>query len=642
MLTLLLGSTHGWAQVCTGSLGDPVFTFDFGSGNEMKFPTTGYSFRGGSCPDDGQYSISKTETGCHDDTWHKVLKDHTGNDGYMMVINADAVAGKEFFSKETTIEGTNLGALCENTTYEFSAYILNLIKAGQFGFIEPKITFIIQTTTGEIIKQSDPTDIPPTGNPDGWEKYGVYFTTPPGVTTVVVKMVNNAPGGAGNDFLLDDIAFRACGPVIKAGIAGDVSVTQTNLCAGNPKTYTIKAEQPAGYANAKYQWQQNLNNGQGWKDMAGEESLSLTLDFPAGKPVGTYQYRLGVAEGGNIQSLNCRVYSNTVTIDITAYPDPPQLLPLNVCEGDPFTLTAAGGATYKWTGPNLPETSENPLVFANAGAGMQGRYTVEVISAAGCSTFRYVDVTVNQKPVIQLSNANPAVCSGDGVTISAFATDAKTYSWFPVSGLSNPNIANPVASPDVSTQYTVTVTANNGCVSTRTVLVTVKDRPVANAGEDKKIFEGQSVTLEGKASGSVLNYTWSPPDFLDDPHSLTPVATPPVNKTYTLTVTSDNDCGIAESSVFIRVYNKLVLPSAFTPNNDGVNDIWNIEALQTYPESIITIYTRDGKQVFRSKGYSKPWDGKFNGSPLPAGTYYYVIDLKNDTPTRSGWVMLMR
>jgi gliding motility-associated-like protein len=111
---------------------------------------------------------------------------------------------------------------------------------------------------------------------------------------------------------------------------------------------------------------------------------------------------------------------------------------------------------------------------------------------------------------------------------------------------------------------------------------------------------------------------------------------------YVLTVTPANGCSIDEDQVTVTVYEKIVIPSTFTPNNDGVNDIWNIEALETYPQGTITVFTRNGKQVFQSKGYGKPWDGKLNGALLPTGTYYYVIDLKNDTPKLSGWVLLVR
>jgi gliding motility-associated-like protein len=634
---LLFACGGAWAQVCNGSLGDPIVTEDFGSGSTPHFPLTTYSYSPGACPNDGSYSLAKMEVGCHDDTWHRVLKDHTGNDGYMMVVNASFAAG-EFFKYPL-----NLNVLCENTTYEFSAYILNLIKDGQSGFIRPNISFIIETPDGAELKRYDTGDIMETSDPDGWLKYGTFFTTPTGVTSVVIKMVNNAPGGSGNDLLLDDIAFRACGPIVQAGFSGDVNATEKKLCVGSVASYHITSTSPTGYSSPSYQWQQNIN-GSGWVDLPGRTSPSLDRDFGINDPAGTYQYRLGVAEGGNISSLNCRVYSTPVSINIEAYPNPPPLSPRSVCEGDVLTLTATGGATYAWTLPNGTESSANPLVIQSAFAADAGSYHVEVKSAAGCTTPQDVNVTVNPKPIISINQVRP-VCRGNSAQLSASVSGAGpySYSWLPVTGLSDAHIANPVVTPGVSNLYTLTVTDKvTNCASTGQVQVDVIDSPLANAGADKKIFEGQSIKLNGTATGDIATYSWNPPDYLDDPNSLTPVANPPHSITYSLTVTSGNGCGINTDSVFVRVFERIVIPNTFTPNNDGVNDIWNIEALETYPESTLFIYNRNGSQVFQSRGYSKPWDGKLSGDMLPAGTYYYIIDLKNGTPKLSGWVLLIR
>jgi len=640
-ILLLFAGTGAWAQA--GSLGDPVFTFDFGSGNTPLFPpATGYQYVAGSCPGDGQYSISKTETGCHDDTWHKVLKDHTGNDGYMMVVNADEEEGQKFF--EYTL---NPNTLCENTEYEFSAYILNLIKAGQSGFNRPNVSFVIEKPDGTPIGIAEGIEIPETSDPNGWVKYSRRFTAA-GVTSVRIKMINNAPGGPGNDLLLDDIAFRAYGPIVQAGIlndAGEISTIPGNHCVGISKRYIIKSS-PINNPTYNYQWQQNLN-GAGWTDITTPPETTPTLirDFPATQPAGSYQYRLGVAVGDNITSESCRVYSNTFTINVNPLPNPPEFQPRILCEGDLLSLPATGGSTYTWTLPDLSTTSQNPFIIPQVTAANAGRYMVEVKSAAGCPVVRYVDVTVNLKPVIDMEEIQPA-CKGVGVPLKASVhdagTDTYTYSWLPTTGLTDAGIANPTANPNITTDYTVTVTNNmTSCSDTRQVHVEILDVPVANAGSDKKIFEGQAVMLDGGEAGDVT-YSWSPTEYLDNPHSRTPTAKPPHTTPYVLTVTPANGCSIDVDEMIVTVYEKVVIPSTFTPNNDGVNDIWKIEALETYPDGVISIFTRNGKQVFQSRGYGKPWDGKFNGNPLPAGTYYYVIDLKNNTPKLSGWVLLVR
>ncbi|RYU86865.1 T9SS type B sorting domain-containing protein [Mucilaginibacter terrigena] len=631
------------AQGTAGSLGDPVVQEDFGSGDNPHYPNTSYPRVGGSCPNDGYYALAKTESGCHPDTWHSVLKDHTGNDGYMMIVNASASPG-EFYNQQTP------PLLCGGTTYEFSAYVKNLVVPAYAGSHEkPNLTFRIERLNGALIDSYDTGPIYETAGADDWQKVAKIFILPADVDAVVVKIINNAPGGTGNDLILDDIAFRAFGPVVQAGIAddaGQITTTAGNLCVGTSKTYTIKS-QLDNNPDYKYQWQQNLNDGTGWADLPGEESTTLVLPFPASKPVGIYQYRLGVAAGANITSVACRVNSNTTTINVNAYPVPAAIPPKAFCEGETLILTAAGGASYRWTGPNLPETSQNPLVIPNVSAANAGRYHVEVISAGGCSTPQDVDVTINIKPVVAIDPV-PPVCKGSATQLTATITNggasAFTYNWLPAAGLSDAHAANPLAGPAVSTTYTLTVTnMATGCQGSAQVQVDVLDVPVADAGTDKKIFEGQSVKLGGNASAdNVLSYSWSPPLYLDDPNTANPVANPPFDVHYLLTVTSANNCGIFTDEVFVRVFQKITIPSTFTPNNDGTNDLWNIEALETYPQAVISIFTRGGKQVFQSKGYSTPWNGKLNGKPLPAGTYYYTIDLKNDTPLRSGWVLLVR
>jgi gliding motility-associated-like protein len=88
----------------------------------------------------------------------------------------------------------------------------------------------------------------------------------------------------------------------------------------------------------------------------------------------------------------------------------------------------------------------------------------------------------------------------------------------------------------------------------------------------------------------------------------------------------------------------IVIPNTFTPNDDGVNDLWNISALAFYPNNVVNVYDRSGALVFHSSGYNKPWDGTFNGNKLPTGTYYYIIsvEMSKNTQTLSGPVSVIR
>ena len=617
-------------------MGDPVINEDFGQGNSPGAPlpasVTNLIYTTNNCPDDGQYTIASSLVGlgnCHRDTWNSVYHDHTGNpNGFMMIINASAQPNV-FYTQQAK-------GLCPGTTYQFSAYVLNLIlkSVSGPGFSEPNIAFSIESSTGQVLAR-DTTGIIPNADSVKWNQYAVYFTTPNNVTDVVVKMTNLTTGSYGNDLILDDITFRACGPIIEAGFTTPNGPFNQDICEGSNAKFTINTTVLTNMP--VYQWQ--LNNGSGWADINGQTTGTLNINI-VNAVTGVYQYRLGVGNGSNISSVSCRVYSSPLTVNVNALPVVPAFGKQTVCQGDSLILIASGGATYTWSGPNLAPVTQNPLIVNNMTAANAGTYTLIASSAKGCAAAP-VQIPVNVVPKITARvSAGVAVCAGEPAPITA--SGGLFYKWTPSTGLDHDDIANPVATPLHTTTYRVAI-SNGGCDdTTQTVTVTVRQNPFADAGANKQIFEGQTTKLNGVAKGDELTSVyWTPATGLSDPTSATPVASPKVNTTYTLNVISQN-CGQASSSVFIGVYEKITIPNTFTPNNDGINDLWEIHKINTYPQCRVQIFDRNGQQVFQSSGYAKPWDGTYNGKPLPVGTYYYVIDLKDGAPKNSGWVVIVR
>jgi gliding motility-associated-like protein len=188
----------------------------------------------------------------------------------------------------------------------------------------------------------------------------------------------------------------------------------------------------------------------------------------------------------------------------------------------------------------------------------------------------------------------------------------------------------------------VIVSNQFSCKDTATVTINVWRKPMANAGPDKKINEGQTVMLHGAVSGTDVSFNWTPSVTMTGSNTLSPLVQPTSDFIYTLHAVSNLGCGTASDDVFVRVFKKVEVPNAFSPNGDGINDTWVIESLETYPEALITVFNRHGQKVYYSRGYSKAWDGKLNQSPLPIGTYYYVIDLQNGFPLIKGWLYLAR
>jgi gliding motility-associated-like protein len=79
----------------------------------------------------------------------------------------------------------------------------------------------------------------------------------------------------------------------------------------------------------------------------------------------------------------------------------------------------------------------------------------------------------------------------------------------------------------------------------------------------------------------------------------------------------------------VHIYPAIVIPNGFSPNSDGKNDTWVIDNIIQFPDCEVEVYNRWGEQLFLSKGYTVPWNGRYKGKELPVGTYYYIINLKH-------------
>lgn len=623
----ITGTINSSAQLCDGSLGDPVVRLDFGSGTSthgtaLGIDITSYSWTTADFPSDGYYTIeSRTNTA---NTWWTTT-DHTGG-GYMMVVNA-SFSVTDYFYRNTVKD------LCPNTTYEFAAWIMNLLRYSDTS--TPNITFTIETTDGSILRSYSTGDIPMQSTAK-WKQYGFFFTTPNDISEVVIRMRNNKAGAApGNDIALDDITFRPCGPEISATIANTTAITK-EICEGDTTTYTLTGKIESGFEDAAYQWQISYDNGSNWSDIAGAEGTEVhcQLSLP-----GTYTYRILTARGSNINSVNCRVASNVITIIVNENPGPEASSNNPSCNGDLLQLTAeSGGISYTWTGPDgFSSNLRNPAVGQITSAA-NGYYRVTMVSSGLCTGIDSVYIEVNEKP---RADAGEDVSICEGTTTLLNGSGGNIYSWSPGITLSDSAAAAPVAAPTDSTLFVLTV-KNGECADQDSVMVNVWKRPFADAGNDLKIYEGSVVKLSGKASGTGVTWYWTPDENISETGVLSPEVSPVADATYTLHVQSPFGCGESTDVVFVRVYKKVTVPNVFSPNGDGINDTWRITNLITYPESRMIVFNRYGQVVYCSSGYNDEWDGTISGSPLPVGTYFFEIDLQTGLENPSGWIAILR
>ena len=258
--------------------------------------------------------------------------------------------------------------------------------------------------------------------------------------------------------------------------------------------------------------------------------------------------------------------------------------------------------------------------------------------------------TLHPQPVAAFSTDKTDVCVGSSFlfTDNTNPLDGTTTQW-------NWTLDNGTANNTPSFTYTYPSTGtynvslfifnSNGCRSTTaTKTVSVNPFPAINAGPDKFVLEGGQVMLTPALaiSGGTVTYLWTPPTGLNDPTAAFPIASPKDDITYTLTVTSDKGCAARPDDVFVKVLKAPAVPNIFSPNGDGIHDRFEIKYLETYPGATIDIYNRYGQLVYHSAGYAKPWDGTVNGKDVPVGTYYYVIDPKNNRAKIAGYVDVIR
>jgi gliding motility-associated-like protein len=383
------------AQVCSGSLGDPVVNIDFGTGAvPASFTAPGYQLTTSACPNDGFYSITTSQSNCGRQ-WHTVSSDHTGGGAFMM-INASQTPG-DFFVQ-------TLSNLCPNTTYVFSAWVLNVVNNP--ALIKPNLLFKIEAADGTVLAQHATGDIEVFSQPT-WQQVGFSFTNSNASAPVTLRITNNAPGGQGNDLALDDISFRACGPVVAATAVGLGDTIR--VCYPDQRLYTFQAQVSTPSSAISYQWQLSRDTGRTWTDIAGATSLQYTRS--AAGP-GLFLYRLGVAPPSSIATPSCRINSNIQWVDVFDLPQV-QAGPDRVkFGGRPIRLMAdanqESGTRYAWspTAGLSDPTALHPI----ADPVSTTEYSLTVTTRHGCVSTDRVTVQV----IASLFVPNAFTPNGDG------------------------------------------------------------------------------------------------------------------------------------------------------------------------------------------------------------------------------------
>jgi len=581
----------GLAGQCDGNLGENIFEDgDFGEGapnilfmNPNIAP--GYNYSYAPPPNDGDYTITNNTTtwGSFAANWQNISDNSDNPNGYMMVVNASFDPGL-FYEQNVT-------GLCDDTEFEFSADIYNLIL-GANNVILPNVSFLID---GNVVFQTG--DVPGNGQ---WNTYAFTFATEPGQTEVTLALQNNAPGGAGNDLALDNISFRACGP--KAEILPE---TIANICEdGDPIQIaaTINGDQ---YDNPQLQWQSSTDEGATWANIP--EATDLTYTH-TNLTAGYYYYRYLLANGtANLDNDKCRVNSNVKIIYVQ--PKSYQLID-TICDGLSVTIKDEAYTT-------------------------SGIYTDSLLSAIGCDSIVTLTLTVIDDPNVEadVTGSDPSCHYRDdgSINVSNIQNGYPPYliyingaalADFPLGGL-----------PDGD--YELVIRDRYRCAEEQ--IVSLTDPPVfeIDLGNDLKLDLGDEVTLTPIVSEPAYDYQLQGGGEVSCNVDCSSISwLPTMTQSVILSASSiSNDC-LATDTVAITVSatRKIYFPNIFSPDDNGINDRFLIQGSQPNVAGIssVDIYDRWGGLIYNGSNIpvndeTVVWDGRQGGRVVANGVYGYKV-----------------
>jgi len=281
------------------------------------------------------------------------------------------------------------------------------------------------------------------------------------------------------------------------------------------------------------------------------------------------------------------------------------------------------GYSYNW----LPfETLDRPFE-SNPIASPEASVTTYVLTvndSNNCFHSDKVIITMIDE-AISYAGEDVVICEGDEVQIGSSLVEGQQYDWTPIIGLDDPTFPNPIASPEITTIYSLSTSVGNCRVVTDQVLVYVNKLPQADAGNDVTMEKGRSVQL--RANGGI-NFLWEPALLLNNPNIYNPIASPLETTTFIVNIQDYQGCENSDTVIVTVVEGELWLPDAFTPNGDGKNDVFYVRGLSHSSANFkFRIYNEWGSLIFISENPDDGWDGTTINEkrPMPIGAYVYSV-----------------
>jgi len=339
------------------------------------------------------------------------------------------------------------------------------------------------------------------------------------------------------------------------------------------------------------------------------------------KPTGTTKYTVTGTD-----SSGCR---NTAAMMVTVHNLPVINIDgkTTICDSSSVQLLASGAKSYSWS----PAYSLSCANCANPVADPDNdiTYTVVGTDIYGCKDSNTIALTVIKKQPVVIGKGD-TICQGQSTQL--FASGGTDYFWTPAASLNNNLIANPMATPDTTTQYKVVIKQGDCFTDSGYIPVYVVPLPTVYLGGDTTILVGESVQLNATIKNA-LSYLWSPATGLSCVTCPTPIATPIKTTTYSVYVTGLAGCNVtADVKIAVKCEGSQVfIPNTFTPNGDGKNDKFYVSGKGITLITRFSVFDRWGELIYNINNIpvneiQYGWDGTYKGKEAKPDVYVYIIN----------------
>jgi len=534
--------------------------------------------------------------------------------------NAISVKVTPTVTPRVAIAANSSSTICEGTSITFTATIAD-------GGTLPKYQWLLN------------------GNEIGTDNDSYATASLKNGDIVSCRLTSNVPCATQTTVLSNEIKFTVTAVVTPTAV---IAASANSICSGTPVSF--KATSTHGGTVPIYQWLLNGNKVGQNSDVYTSSTLNngdiITCVIKSDIPCVTN----AEAISNSILMTVGTVVTPTITIAIPS---------AKVCSGNIAYFTASitngGLPIYQWK-VNGVNVGANSATYSSDNLADGDVITCVLTSNVACATSSLVTsnaITLTISPIlvpaVSIHTSSPNICAGMPTKFTAVAVNcgnSPTYIW-QINGQTMATNSSTYTSASLLNGDVVKCTVvcdPLGCYTDNQVVsneigVTVSPVPVITMLKDITVSKGASFRIEGTVSGNIASYQWSPATYLSNSEIANPVITPLKTISYTFQVTTLTNC-TATQIVKVSVLNKIEVPNIFTPNGDGTNDTWVVKGLEDYIGATIDVYNRNGQHVYHGAN-DKAWDGTFKGKQLPVGTYYYLINPKNNLSILSGWVVIL-